>query len=176
MIGSASALVVFLTICLLLGVYSSRVLITSLHIRNVSTFAQQLDYAPQDKLAEYKTCWGIFPSHCGQVLYYSTSLNRDEFQANIDNLASTKALPQNIDGYSLFDINLVTDHKLTINGIEDSTDRTRTPEPLAYKWRIIEGGEDWVISYYEVVDDGNVYEMDDQPIVGNIVTIKLQTK
>jgi len=173
---TVSALAIILVACLVLGIYASRALIPLLQTRNVSTFAQQLNYMPEANLAEYKTCWGIFPSHCGQVLYYSTPLNQDEFQARINNLISTKTLPQTVDGYTIFDINLVTDHNLTINGIGDSSDRTRTPEPLAYKWRITEGGEDWVISFYEVVHDGNVYEIDNQPIVGNIVTIMLQTK
>lgn len=171
-----SALTILLVVCLVLGFYVSRVLVPLLQTKKVPTFAQQLDYTPEVSIAEYETCWGIFPSHCGQVLYYSTLLNRDEFQAGIDNLTSTKTLPQTIDGYTLFDINLVTEHNLTINSVGDSSDRTSTPEPLAYKWRISEGGEDWVISFYEVVHDGNVYEIDNQPIVGNIVTIMLQTK
>lgn len=171
-----SILFILLIACLLLGLYISRSLIPLLQTEKVSAFALQLNYIPESSLAEYKTCWGIFRSRCGQVLYYATPLNQSEFQARIDNLTSTKTLPQTSDGYTLFDINLVTNHNLTTNGIGDSSDRTRMPEPLAYKWRISEGGENWVISFYEIVYDGNVYEIDNQPIVGNIVTIMLQTK
>ncbi len=145
--------------------------------QQVSAFAQQLGYVPEAHLAEYETCWGMFPSHCGQILYYATLISQDGFQAKIDQLTSTKELPQDISIYTLLDINLVTDYTITIDKIDSANDRTHTPpEPLAYKWRLTEGGDDWVIVFYEVAHDGYVYEIDGQPIIGNIVTIMLQTK
>lgn len=168
-------LVVIFT-CAIIGYYAFSIIRTTRQTDAVYTFAQQLGYIPDAQIAEYRTCWDIFPSHCGQVLYYTTSINRDEFQVKIDNLALTKELAQNVSIYTLLDINLVTDHILTIDKMKDSGDRTLTPEPSAYKWRITEGGENWVITFYEVAHDEHVYKMDDQQIVGNIVTIMLQTK
>lgn len=172
--------------CGLLGYIAFNKIASLLQVNKLTAFAQNLDYIPEAHLAEYKTCWGesFFPSRCGQILYYTTFLRREEFQVKVDGVASTMELPQNVDGYSLLDINLVsnfsingvTKHILTIDGIGDSRDRAHLPEPLAYKWRFTEGGEKWVITFYEVVNDGHVYKMDAQKIVGNIVTIMLQTK
>lgn len=145
-------------------------------ISKLIAFAENLDYRPEAHLAQYRTCWDIFPTHCGQVLYYTTRLSREAFQIKIDQSAQAVGRPKNIDGYTLLDINLVTEHKVSINGRTDALDRTVTPEPLAYQWRGTEGGGDWVITFYETAQDGHVYELDHKQIVGNIVTVMLQTK
>lgn len=145
-------------------------------INKLMTFAGNLDYRPEAHLAQYRTCWGIFPTHCGQVLYYATSLNRQEFQAKINDVAPAAGLPDEVDGYTLLDINLVTEHKLSIDGKTDSLDRALTPAPTAYGWLGTEGGDNWVIKFYETAQDGHVYKIDEKPIIGNIVTIMLQTK
>ena len=85
-------------------------------------------------------------------------------------------LPQNSDGYTLFDINLVTEKKLTVDGMDDPGNRSGMSEPIAYRWRITEGGRKWFVTFYEVANDGHIYEIDGQQIVGNIITIMLQTK
>jgi len=143
---------------------------------SIQSFAQQLGYTPDAHLTQYETCWDIFPSRCGLVRLYTTAMDRDELQAEIDDLASTKTRSREVHGYELFDASRVTRHTLTINGISDSSDRSRIPEPLAFKWRIAHGDKNWVITLYEIANDGQTYEFDGRPIKDNIVSLMLRTK
>jgi hypothetical protein len=162
--------------CGILGYVAFTKIASSDPVGKLISFAQNFDYKPESQLAQYETCWGIFPTHCGQVLYYTIFLSLEEFQSKVDQLTSLRELPKNADGYTLLDINLVTNHTLSIDGKTDSLNRSVTPEPLAYEWLITEGGEYWIITFYETKNTGHIYEMDGQQIVGNIVTIMLQTK
>lgn len=144
--------------------------------KELSQFAAQLGYVPEAGLAEYETCWEIFSTECGLVLYFETSLNRDEMQQLIDQLSSEKELPKDIDGYSIFEINLETEHSFTINNLKDPLMRSKIPEPLAYAWWLTVDGNDWAVTIYLIQGDNNVYELDDRRITQNIVTIMLDTK
>lgn len=168
-----SLTLIIVIFCIALSYVSFTQLILSRQSNTLYVFAQRLGYVPANKIAEYKTCWDIFSPHCGQVLYFTVSLNRDVFQTQIDTLTLVKELPQDVSINTLLDINMVSDHILTI---EEANNSLLVPEPLAYKWRITEGGENWIITFYEVALDKHIYKIDGQPIIGNIVTIMLQTK
>lgn len=167
---------VVMSVCAILGYFAFQNSEASSQVSKLYTFAQNVGYIPETQLAQYKTCWGIFPTHCGQVLYFATSLSREEFQAKIDQYAPSVGLPNEVDGYTLLDINLVTEYRVSIDGRTDSLDRALTPEPVAYGWLDTEGGDYWVITFYEIAQDGHVYKMDDKQITGNIVTLMLRTK
>lgn len=148
----------------------------SIQVSKLISFAQALDYTPNAHLAQYRTCWGIFPTHCGQVLYYATYVDREQFQARIDQFLPAAGLPGESDGYTLLDINLVTKYRISIDGRTDSLDRALMPEPMAFRWNYTEGGNYWMITFYEINKDGHVYRMADEPIIGNIITIMLRIK
>lgn len=167
------SLVVIFT-CAIISYYAFSTIRTTRQTDTVYAFAQQLEYIPVAQIAKYRTCWDIFPSHCGLILYYTTEISLDEFQTKVNDLTPTQVLPRNSDGYTLFDINFVTEKRLTVDGMGDSSNHSRMPEPIAYRWRITEeGGTRWFITFYQVADDGHIYEIDGQQIVGNIVTILL---
>ena len=143
---------------------------------SIRSFAQQIGYTPDDHLTQYETCWDVFPSQCGLVLLYTTTMDRNELQYKLDRLTPAKTLAQDIDGYALFDTNRVTKHRLTVNGMDDSSNRSRTPEPVAYKWHIRRGDRNWVISFYDIGNDGHTYEFDGRQIKSNIIALLLRTK
>jgi hypothetical protein len=138
-------------------------------------FARKLGFTPEAQLVQYKTCWDIFPTHCGEVLYYQSSMTREEFQGKIDQATTSKERPIDVNLAGLLDINLVTSHDLKI---EKRNSNSQAPGgiSLGYKWRLEERGENWVVTFYDISNDGNVYTLDGQPIDGNIVTIMLLSK
>lgn len=168
--------ILLIIIVFLIGSVTISRISASMQVDRLISFAQSLDYTPNAHLAQYKTCWGIFPTHCGEVLYYVISLNREQFQTRINQVFLAAGLPNESDGYTLLDINLVTKHRVSIDGRTDSLNRALTPEPTAYSWHSTEGGNYWVITFYETTQDGHIYKMDDKPIIGNIITIMLRTK
>jgi hypothetical protein len=145
-------------------------------INKLMTFAGNLDYRPEAHLAQYRTCWGVFLTECGQFLYYTTGLGLQQFQTKLAQATPASGIPKIVDGYTLLDINQVSNSTLSIDGKIDSLERTGIPEPTAYGWLDTEGGEHWVIRFYETAKDGHVYKIDEKPIIGNIVMVMLRTK
>jgi hypothetical protein len=164
-------LVVGLIVCVGLGIYAYNRSSSAGQIKELNAFAGELGLTPDSQLAQYQTCWDVFPTHCGQVAYYQTTLSRDAFQGKIDQVTSEKELPADVNVANMFDINLVTGHDLKI---EKKNANSQTP--LGYQWQFEERGHDWVITFYDISGDGNVYSLDGQPIDGNIVTIMLRNK
>lgn len=169
-------IITLFVICLIVGYFTLSKISSIGQEKTLIAFAKELGYTEESHLAQYKDCWGVLSSNCGQVLYYTTFLNKKDFQLKINNISPAMELPQSVDGYTIFDINLITPYVLTINNISDSTNRVLTPRPKAYKWRFRKGGKDWVISFYEIANDGQNYKIDNQPIGGNIIVIMLRTK
>lgn len=154
--------------------------ITSIRQKNtLIAFAEELGYTPKSHLAQYKACTGwALPPYCKQILYYSTSLDLDQLQLLVEQFVSTKDLPRAVEGYSLLDINLVT--KTTIGGeknsgftVDGNFERISIPEPLAFSWWLEKGGKDWIVTFYDIANDGHIYKLDGQQVHGNIITIKL---
>lgn len=142
----------------------------------LSQFASIFGYKQEDKLAEYSTCWEILSSECGRVLYFQTNLNKSEVQSLIDKISSEKKLPKNIDGYSIYAVNQVTDYSLTINNTKDRLKISEILEPLAYSWWVTVEGSDWTVTIYLTEDDGNIYKFEDKILTQNVMTIMLDTK
>ncbi len=170
-----SFLIIGFVVCGALGVYALNTRTTAGQVEKLKEFAAPLGFTPEAQLIQYKTCWDAFPTHCGEVLYYQSTLTREEFQGKIDQVTTSQERPLDVNLAGLLDINLVTSHDLKI---EKGNSNSQAPGgiSLGYKWRLEERGENWVVTFYDISKDGNVYTLDGQPIDGNIVTIMLLTK
>ena len=144
------------------------------NVLELQDLAHKLGYVPEVHIVQYSTRWNIFPVSHGEVLYYTTHASLEQFQKLLEGLTASQEPPATGDGYDLFSVNYSTNHILTINGKNGASDRTITPEPTAYRWRIFYDNRYWNIIYYQIANDGQLYQFDKKPIGGNVVTILLQ--
>ena len=175
MLQGVSFWILLIFIILLMAIFAFTKSASKTNLAKLQDLASKLDYKPETQIVQYQTRWNIFPTSHGEMLYYSTRASLEQFQELIDNITISQELPAFSDGYDLFSVNYSTNHFLTINGMGNSSDRTTTREPDAYRWRIFYKNRNWSITYYQITNDGQIYRFDNEPIMENIVTILLQT-
>lgn len=164
----------FASVIIVMGLVIASSIIRKVNINKLHTFASLLDYRVETELATYKNCWGIFSTNCGEYVYFTTKLSKEELQAKIDLITSRKELPSSSAFNVLNDINLKPECHFAMSG--DRENNQGGDDPLAYRWSFDKDGKRWTIIHYGIYGDKYEYSLNGKNIDDNIVTIMLKTK
>jgi hypothetical protein len=167
-----------LLIAMMLACVSYFKIVDSNTTRYTYDIAGRLGYTESALLFANTYCWDI-ESECGKFIHFTTNKSFDEFEKDVERLNfTTRSLSPSGGFYVFNDINFYSERKLTLDGIDArGLANINMQAPTAWEWRLTDqNSEELTIRFYETAKHKAIYQIGDERIHGNIVTVMLKTR